>query len=379
LHLGYRRNAVGGKWVLRCYLGGERYVTETLGLADDALPAEGHVVRSYPQAAAVAGQRFVELRRQASGLPCAGIATIADVLDAYARAQAAAGKGGADLSWRLRALKADLGSLPIPKLTTGALQAWRDGRVAKRQPKPDEDPREAARRARASANRLWTVLAAALNHGHRTGAIPTADPWQRVRRLPDAAATRDRFLTTAEAARLIRACEGGFRDLVAVALATGMRYGELANLRVHDFNFDTSTLFVSRSKSGRSRHVHLSDEGRDLVVTIVAGRAGDEPLLRKDDGSHWRKGQQLVPMAQACKRANIAPACGFHQLRHTYCSLAVMNGMPLQVVAKNAGHVSVAITEKHYAHLAPSYMSQEIKSRAPTFGIEPSNLAVLRR
>jgi integrase len=373
-HLGYRRNQVGGKWVLRVYLGSQNYVTETIGLADDAIDAEGAIVRNFAQAQAFARERFIALRRQAAGLPGMGVTTVADVLAAYRCDRAAAGKAGLDLDWRLRAIEQDLGTTPLTKITTSALQAWRDARITTRKPKAGEDSYEAARRARASATRLWTCLRAALNHAHRSGLIASDDPWRRVRALPDAGAARERFLSADEAQRLIRACSGRFRDLVAVAIATGMRYGELCRLRVSDFNSDMATLYVARSKSGKSRYVHLSDEGRDLVASLAAGRPeSSEPLLRRNDGSAWDKDHQRDPMAEASRRAGITPAISFHMLRHSYCSLSIMNGMPLMVVARNLGHADTKMVERHYGHLAPSYMADEVQRSAPRLGISPGN------
>jgi integrase len=74
-----------------------------------------------------------------------------------------------------------------------------------------------------------------------------------------------------------------------------------------------------------------------------------------------------------CRRS-VKPA-GFHVLRHTSASLYVMAGVPLQVVAKNLGHADTRMTEKHFAHLAPSYVAEQIRSRAPTFGtVEASSV-----
>ena len=56
-----------------------------------------------------------------------------------------------------------------------------------------------------------------------------------------------------------------------------------------------------------------------------------------------------------------------------------MNGMPLQVVARNVGHASTAITERHYAHLAPNYISEEIQRTAPTFGLTPGKVVPMKR
>jgi hypothetical protein len=47
-----------------------------------------------------------------------------------------------------------------------------------------------------------------------------------------------------------------------------------------------------------------------------------------------------------------------------------MNGMPLMVVARNLGHADTRMVEKHYGHLAPSYVADEIRKAAPRFGVE---------
>ena len=72
-------------------------------------------------------------------------------------------------------------------------------------------------------------------------------------------------------------------------------------------------------------------------------------------------------MRAACARARIIPAVSFHALRHTWGSLAAMNGVPLMVVAKNLGHADTRMVEKHYGHLAPSYVADAIRAGAPRF------------
>lgn len=76
-------------------------------------------------------------------------------------------------------------------------------------------------------------------------------------------------------------------------------------------------------------------------------------------------------MRLACERAKISPAISYHGLRHTWASLAVMDGMPLMVVAKNLGHRDTKMVEQHYGHLAPSYVADAIRKHAPTFGFTP--------
>ena len=97
-------------------------------------------------------------------------------------------------------------------------------------------------------------------------------------------AARQRYLTVAEAKRLINACDPDFRLLVRAALQTGARYGELVRLLVSDFNPDVGTLHIRQSKSGKTRDIVLTDEGRTLFEQITAGRSGDNHILQKPHG-----------------------------------------------------------------------------------------------
>jgi hypothetical protein len=54
-----------------------------------------------------------------------------------------------------------------------------------------------------------------------------------------------------------------------------------------------------------------------------------------------------------------------------------MNGAPLLVVGKNLGHSDTRMVEKHYGHLAPSYIADAIRAAAPRFGAPEGNLAPL--
>jgi integrase len=191
---------------------------------------------------------------------------------------------------------------------------------------------------------------------------------------------RVRYLSIDEATRLINAADDEFRRLLRGALETGARYGELCALTVADFNPDSGTLAIPDSKSGKPRHIVLSEDGVEFFEMITAGRVGIEPVFLKADGSRWLPDHQSDPMREANERAKISPPINFHGLRHTWASHAVMNGMPLMVVAKNLGHSDTRMVEKHYGHLAPSYISEAVRAHAPRFGLLPSpNVKKIRR
>ncbi len=158
--------------------------------------------------------------------------------------------------------------------------------------------------------------------------MPSDEAWRRVEPFENVDAARVRYLTIAEAQRLIAACDPIFRPLVEAALQSGARYGELIRLEVRDFNPDAGTIAIRQSKSGKPRHVVLTEEGADLFAGLTLGRAGAEPMFTKAGGGTWGASHQRRPMIEACARAKIAPPISFHGLRHTYASLSVMNGAP---------------------------------------------------
>jgi integrase len=292
-------------------------------------------------------------------------------------------KSGGDARYRDAAfIRPVFGKIEVAALTAEKLRHWhaglakdaprlrtKKGKTQKYRELGKDD--ETKRRRRASANRTLTVLKAALNRAWREGKVASDAEWRRVEPFENVDAARVRYLTIAEAKRLLNASELDFRKLVQAALETGARYGELAALTVADFNPDAGTVGIRVSKTGKPRHVVLTDEGAAFLKQICAGRAGSDPMFTKSNGTAWKKSHQSRPMADACKRAGIKPRIGFHGLRHSWASLAVMNGVPLLVIAKNLGHTDTRMVEKHYGHLAPSYIADAIRAGAPKFGFKP--------
>ena len=132
----------------------------------------------------------------------------------------------------------------------------------------------------------------------------------------------------------------------------------------------SGTLAIRHAKGGKPRHIILTDEGRELFAELTAGRKSDANVFLRDDGKGWGPAQQTRPIREACERVAIGPAIGFHVLRHTHATALAMAGVPMGVIAKQLGHADTRITERHYAHLAPSYVADTIRASFPKLGIE---------
>lgn len=386
LHLGYRKGQTAGKWVMRSYAGDQSYKLEAIGTADDTIDADGTAILTFAQAQQIARQRFVEGKRVAAGQPAVtGPYTVKDAIDAYVAWMEENRKSARDTRWRAEALiLPDLGGTACAKLTTKTLRDWHKGltkvapRLRTKKGKPQrfseaeaDDPETAAKRRRSTANRTLTILKAALNAAWRDGKIATDAAWRPVQAFKDADSARARHLTVAEAQRLMNASEDDFRKLVRAGLLTGARFGELAAATVADFNPNGGgTLHIRNSKSGKARDIVLTEEGAEYFAALTAGRSPRDLLLPKADGGKWLKSHQTRPMKDACTNGKIDPPASFHILRHTYASLMIMNGAPLMVVARNLGHADTRMVEKHYGHLAQTFITDAIRAAAPRFGIK---------
>jgi integrase len=239
-------------------------------------------------------------------------------------------------------------------------------------------PKVSARKA--TANRQLTILKAALNHAFHEGRVASDEAWRKVRAYREVEAARVQYLKAAECVRLVNACGGAFGDLVRGALVTCCRYGELTRMKASDYSPESGTVTVRLSKAGKSRHVALNDEGRVLFTRLSVGRSPRELIFRRDDGASWGVSHQKRRLEEASARAKLDPPATFHVLRHTYGSALAMKGVPMGVIAAQLGHADTRMTERHYAHLAPSYIADTIRAALPGFGIvQTSNLVAMAK
>jgi integrase len=379
LHVGYRRlRGKSGTWWARHYIGEQQYQVEPLGIADDMSDPDGVAVLDFDQAVEKARASMVTRAHTAAGK---GPFTVARAIEVYVQNLEDRGQRTYDARKNSDAhILPAFGETEVAALTTEQLRSWhaalarspRRVRTSRGEEQNYLKPAandEARRARRTTANRILTILRAALNFAWREGKVPSNSAWTRVQAFEDVDVARGRYLSIPEAQRLVRACDPAFRPMVEAALASGARYSELCRLVVHDFDHDAGTVHVRRSKSGKARHVILNTEGVALFERLTVGKPGSALILPRPDGGAWTPSQQRRPMIEACERAKIKPRLGFHGLRHCWCSLAVKAGVPLMVVARNLGHVDTRQVEKHYAHLAPSFAADTIRAHFPTLGI----------
>jgi integrase len=371
LHLGYRRIAnTNGTWVARTYQGRSGvYETRTFAQADDYAESDGDEVLTYYEAA----------QRIAGAAPAvrhSSAYSVQDAVTAYLDYIARHRKSIVDARSRLNAYVVPyFAERPLSSLTPADFESWskwaftHDPRGGPRKMAADISASERERRRRATLNKVITYLKAGLDRAFEHGYVENRAAWARLRKFKGADSARIARLSAEEARRLTNAAASDFRRLLELALITGARYGELIAFRAGDFDDRSGTLLVADSKSSKPRRIPLTDEGRQLLESLTAGKGPHEVILTKKDGSAWKKDDQAGRMRETCTAANISPPINFHAIRHTTASLLVEKGVPLAFVAEMLGHSDTRMVSKHYSHLAKNIVHDEIRAKLPSFSV----------
>jgi integrase len=158
-----------------------------------------------------------------------------------------------------------------------------------------------------------------------------------------------KILDREEINRLIDAAADHLKPILIIALSTGMRKGEIFNLRWSDIDFIDHHIHIKKTKSNVMRKIPMN--------SIVAGTLKN--IERKSEfifPSSWSKKHKHIMgvfrlFKAACKKAGIEDL-RFHDLRHTAATLMVTGGVPLVTVSQILGHSTIHMTMK-YAHPTP--------------------------
>lgn len=143
--------------------------------------------------------------------------------------------------------------------------------------------------------------------------------------------------------------------MIMLALNTGLRRGELWNLKWADIDLKKKSLVVQGkgAKSGQTRHIPLN---KAALTSLKTFRGNVVPMRNRAVFGHHEFKKSF---ASLLKRANIKDF-RFHDLRHTFASRLVIAGVPLNTVRELMGHASLDMTLV-YAHLAPENLRNAVE------------------
>ncbi|MDA8144805.1 MAG: tyrosine-type recombinase/integrase, partial [Thermaerobacter sp.] len=299
--------------------------------------------------------------------------TVGQYLDQWLEAIRATLKPGSVRAYatEIRRITDRLGGRSLAKLTTLDVQRMLAALPAEWAP--------------ATRHGVYRVLRAAMRQAVRWGMLPR-DPCMGVR-VPAARPRDFSVWTSNEVTRFLAAAAASrYNALFRVALATGMRQGEILGLRWEDVDLkagvvhvrhtltwlthETPRLEEPKTRSSR-RQIPLDATTLDMLRThrkrqlqerLAAGPVWEEHgLVFCTKGGHFVHRQPLQDiMPPLCRKAGV-PVIRFHSIRHSHATLLLRAGVSPKVVAERLGHSSIKTTLDVYSHLLPDMQEAAVR------------------
>jgi integrase len=159
------------------------------------------------------------------------------------------------------------------------------------------------------------------------------------------------------------------KQMIRVAVGTGLRRGELLNLRWGDVDLESGRLVVRNrdgftAKNGRERTVPLRGNALETLRGMSAARSPEdnEPVFVDANGDVPKPDRVSKRFKFYVRKAKLSDReeLSFHSCRHTTGSWLSMQGVPLRVISEILGHSSTQVTEM-YSHLSPEVMDRAME------------------
>jgi integrase len=311
------------RWQAQIRIKGIRPITKSFEKKSDALrwsrAVEGEIATGS----------YVDPRKAESTL-------LSDAIDQYVAQLDSKGVENSARRSRLKRLRSDLGDFSLAKLGSHQLAEYRDRRIKVVSATTVSHELALLRHILGLATREWGIQ---LPHG-----LPS---FPKVK-LPHG---RTRRLSSDEESQLLVVCEDDpqLSDLILLAIETGMRRGELVNIRPSDVDSKNAILTIPKTKAGHPRVIPLSP----TALSILERQSGDK--LRVIDLAATAASQKF---AAACRKAGIKDL-RLHDLRHEAISRFVELGLSTLEVAAISGHKTITMLQR-YSHPSPEKLARKL-------------------
>lgn len=220
------------------------------------------------------------------------------------------------------------------------------------------------RTSAANATRHLVIICAIFNKALAWGDFYGRNPCLGVIKGRQAA-NRLRYLTLGEIRILLKYAPARLYPVLVCALLTGMRRGEILNLRWEHIDLNSRIIYILQSKSGKPREIPMASQLRDELLTLGPMESGiifPLPIIML----HRFFDKTL-------KEANIT-GFRFHDLRHTFASHYIMRTHDLPALQGILGHSTPAMTMR-YAHLSQGHLASNMAAFESTMPVKQLILA----
>jgi integrase len=187
---------------------------------------------------------------------------------------------------------------------------------------------------------------------------------------------RLRYLSFGEYHKLLEKCETWLRGIVIVAAWTGLRKGNILNLKRNQVNIFAKTISLdgSETKNGENLIIPVAQPAHEVLKEALRVAHIKSPyVFCHEDGKPFSSMQVQRAFKEALKKAEIEDF-RFHDLRHCFASWNRQAGVDLDTLADLMGHKDTRMTRR-YAHIGPKHLANAIDQLEKSYGEFSTNLA----
>ena len=278
-------------------------------------------------------------------------------------------------------IKTNIGDIPIEKLTSLQLQKFyrlllTEGRI----PRIESEKQPKGLSAKTVRN-INQVISSAMDMAVRHKLI-LSNPTEGCE-LPKVEHREMKTLPAEQLGAFLReAKESGVYELYYMDLATGLRRGELLGLKWEDIDLQNGIIHVRRQvarvdgevkelplKTKNSyRNISISQDAVAMLTEMEAHRSSDY-VFPSSTGGLISPDSVNNMLHRVLKRAGL-PSIRFHDLRHTFATLALQNGVDIKTVSGMLGHADPGFTLDTYAHVTTSAQKEAARTMGNVLAVE---------
>ena len=144
------------------------------------------------------------------------------------------------------------------------------------------------------------------------------------------------------------------KPVLITAFMTGMRLSEILSLNWHDLDFENNCIYVRDTKNFDGRIIPINSVLRETLFSLKR-ESNNEKIFSYKSRNSFASSFRKVLKASGIKH------CRFHDLRHTFATRLVMNGVDLITVQELLGHKDIRMV-KRYSHPTPEHKKRAVES-----------------
>jgi len=224
--------------------------------------------------------------------------------------------------------------------------------------------------SKATCNRYLSILKASMTKAYDWNMV-TEETLKSIRKAKALKGEnkRLRYLTEHEIVSLLQNCDPHLYPIVFTALNTGMRKSEILNLKWDNIDLKHGLILLDKTKNSERREIPINEPLKQLFKQLFTNRRLDKDyvFVNPKTGKPYTKDLKRS-FHSACKKAGIRDF-RFHDLRHTFASQLVMNGVDLKTVQELLGHKDIKMTLR-YAHLSQAHKKEAVNRIAGFLKLE---------